>query len=162
MAMLTTTLKEIHLAATQGFCAGVASAVDVVDRALEKYGTLLYVRHKIVHNTTVIDGFKRQGVVFIEELDEVPSDNVVIFSAHGTAPEEFDRARERNLKVIDATCPLVTRVHKQAVRFSSNGVQTVLSSPSIDTTAAVVGSGKAKLDVMETAFKTAVENALYV
>lgn len=119
-------LIEIHLAATQGFCAGVASAIEVVDRALERYGTPLYVRHEIVHNTTVISDFKKKGVVFIEELKEVPSDSVVIFSAHGTAPQEYQRARERNLKIIDATCPLVTRVHRQAVRFSRKGVQTIL------------------------------------
>ena len=124
--MLTKTLKEIHLAATQGFCAGVASAIEVVECALEKYGIPLYVRHEIVHNTTVIDDFKHKGVIFIEELNEVPSGSVVIFSAHGTAPKEYDHARARDLKIIDATCPLVTRVHRQAVRFSRKGVQTVL------------------------------------
>jgi 4-hydroxy-3-methylbut-2-enyl diphosphate reductase len=126
MTMTKTNLKEIHLAATQGFCAGVASAIEVVDRALEKYGTPLYVRHHIVHNTTVIDEFEAKGVIFIEELEDVPSNNTVIFSAHGTAPQEYEKAKERGLKVIDATCPLVTKIHREAVRFSSRGVQTVL------------------------------------
>ena len=120
------TVKEIHLAATQGFCAGVASAIEVVERALAKYGAPLYVRHHIVHNTTVIDGFEKKGVVFIEELDEVPEGNTVIFSAHGTAPIEYDYAKQRNLKIIDATCPLVTKVHREAVRFSAKEVQTIL------------------------------------
>jgi 4-hydroxy-3-methylbut-2-en-1-yl diphosphate reductase len=119
-------LKEIHLASTQGFCAGVASAIEVVDRALVKYGTPLYVRHHIVHNTTVISDFEKRGVVFIEDLEDVPSNKTVIFSAHGTAPYEFKKAKDRGLTVIDATCPLVTKIHREAVRFSAKGVQTVL------------------------------------
>ncbi len=123
---MSLTLKEIYLASTQGFCAGVASAIEVVDRALVKYGTPLYVRHHIVHNTTVIDDFEKKGVVFIEDLDDVPSHSTVIFSAHGTAPIEFEKAKKRHLNIIDATCPLVTKIHREAVRFSSRGVQTVL------------------------------------
>lgn len=119
-------VKEIHLAATQGFCAGVASAIEVVNRALAKYGTPLYVRHHIVHNTTVIDEFEKKGVIFIEKLEEVPSDQTVIFSAHGTAPEEYVNAKKRGLIVIDATCPLVSKVHREAVRFSERGIQTIL------------------------------------
>ena len=129
MAMTTTTstdTKHIELAATQGFCAGVASAIEVVERALEKYGTPLYVRHHIVHNTFVIEEFEKRGVIFIEELSDVPSDQTVIFSAHGTAPEEYENAKKRNLKVIDATCPLVTKVHREAVRFSNKDIQTIL------------------------------------
>lgn len=119
-------LEEIHLAATQGFCAGVASAIEVVERALAKYGTPLYVRHHIVHNTTVIADFESQGVIFIEELGEVPENQTVIFSAHGTAPYEYVRAKERGLRIIDATCPLVSKVHREAVRFSEKGIQTIL------------------------------------
>ena len=106
------TLERIHLASTQGFCAGVASAIDVVDLALEKYGTPLYVRHHIVHNTTVINDFEAKGVVFIEEMSEVPRGQTVIFSAHGTAPDEYERAKERDIKVIDAT--------KQDIAIHSN------------------------------------------
>ena len=124
--MTDVVLEEIHLAATQGFCAGVASALEIVERALEKYGTPLYVRHHIVHNTTVINDFEKKGVIFIEELSDVPEGSTVVFSAHGTAPLEYDRAKERGLRVIDATCPLVTKVHREAVRFSKKNVQTIL------------------------------------
>ena len=117
---------EIHLAHTQGFCAGVESAIEVVSLALKKYGSPLYVRHAIVHNTTVINDFEQQGVIFIENLSEVPKDSVVIFSAHGTAPKEYERAKKRGLKIIDATCPLVTKVHRQAVKLSHRKVHTVL------------------------------------
>lgn len=119
-------LEKIVLAHTQGFCAGVESAVEVVNRALEKYNPPIYVRHEIVHNTAVIKDFKEKGVVFIESLDEVPGNETVIFSAHGTAPEVFKNAQERGLRIIDATCPLVTKVHRQAVKFSERHIQTVL------------------------------------
>ena len=120
------TLKSIILAHTQGFCAGVESAVEVVRLALEKYGSPLYVRHEIVHNTRVIEDFKEQGVIFIESLDDVPENETVIFSAHGTAPDVFTEAKKRGLHIIDATCPLVTKVHRQAVKFSEKNIQTVL------------------------------------
>jgi len=119
-------LKKITLASTQGFCAGVASAIEVVEKALDKYGSPLYVRHEIVHNTSVIDDFEEKGVIFIEELNEVPENQTVIFSAHGTAPGEYNKAKTRGLKVIDATCPLVSKIHREAVRFSERQVQTVL------------------------------------
>ena len=119
-------LEEIHLAATQGFCAGVASAIEVVEKALKKYGCPLYVKHEIVHNTAVINDFKKEGVIFIENLSDVPENNVVIFSAHGTAPDEYVKANKRGLRIIDATCPLVSKIHREAVRFSERGVQTVL------------------------------------
>ncbi len=119
-------LKEIELAHTQGFCAGVAMAIEVVEKALEKYGTPLYVRHHIVHNTSVIADFERRGVIFIEELQDVPEGAPVVFSAHGSAPDVFEQAKIRNLSYIDASCPLVTKVHRQAKRFSERGVQTVL------------------------------------
>ncbi len=122
----TKVLEEIHLAATQGFCAGVASAIEVVERALHKYGNPLYVRHEIVHNTAVIKDFEEKGVVFIEHLHDVPENHVVVFSAHGTAPEEYIKAKQRGLHIIDATCPLVSKIHRQAVRFSERGIQTIL------------------------------------
>jgi len=119
-------LKNIYLASTHGFCAGVASAIEVVELAIKKYGTPLYVRHAIVHNTYVIKDFEKRGVIFIEELKEVPQDSTVIFSAHGTAPDEYVKAKQRGLKVIDATCPLVSKIHREAVRFSERGIQTIL------------------------------------
>ncbi len=120
------TLQTITLAHTQGFCAGVDSAIEIVHLALAKYGAPLYVRHEIVHNTSVIRDFELQGVVFIEELSDVPNNTTVIFSAHGTAPEVHAQAKLRGLKIIDATCPLVTKVHRQALKFSERGVQTIV------------------------------------
>ncbi len=119
-------IKDIFLAHTQGFCAGVSSAIEVVNRALAKYGAPIYVRHHIVHNTAVIADFEEKGVVFIESLDEVPDGQRVIFSAHGVAPEVYDGAKNRGLITIDATCPLVTKVHREATGFSKKGIQTVL------------------------------------
>ncbi len=117
---------EIYLAKTQGFCAGVAFAVDIVDEALEKYGAPLYVYHEIVHNTFVVDGFRKKGVVFVEEIDDVPEGERVIFSAHGVPPAVIEKAKKRRLRFVDATCPLVTKVHNEAVKFSKQRYETVL------------------------------------
>ncbi len=117
---------DIYLAKTQGFCAGVASAVDIVNVALEKYGAPLYVYHEIVHNTYVVSDFRKRGVVFVENMDEVPEGKRVIFSAHGVPPDVIEEAKKRNLEFIDATCPLVTKVHKEAVKFSESNFETIL------------------------------------
>ena len=117
---------EIFLAKTQGFCAGVASAIDIVELALKTYGTPLYVYHDIVHNTSVVEDMKARGVIFVEDLKEVPQGSRIIFSAHGVGPDLINEARERRLKFIDATCPLVTKVHKEAVKFSDQQVDTLL------------------------------------
>ena len=116
----------IHLAHTQGFCAGVAMAIETVDLALEKFGAPLYVRHHIVHNNAVIQDFEKKGVVFVEDLDAVPSGQPVVFSAHGTAPEIYEEAKKRDIKIVDATCPLVTKVHREALRFSKKNIHTIL------------------------------------
>jgi len=117
---------DIFLAKTQGFCAGVASAIDIVELALKTYGTPLYVYHDIVHNTSVVEDMKSRGVVFVEDLNDVPAGSRIIFSAHGIPPELIHKARERRLKYVDATCPLVTKVHKEAIKFSDQKVDTVL------------------------------------
>jgi 4-hydroxy-3-methylbut-2-enyl diphosphate reductase len=117
---------QIFLARTQGFCAGVARAIHIVDKALEKYGTPLYVFHEIVHNTSVVDGFRNRGVVFVDEINAVPDGARVIFSAHGVAPEVVEKARKKSLKAIDATCPLVSKVHQEAVRLSKAGSEVIL------------------------------------
>ena len=117
---------EIFLAKTQGFCAGVASAIDIVELALKTYGTPLYVYHDIVHNTPVVEDMKSRGVVFVEDLKDVPHGSRIIFSAHGIGPDLINEARGRRLKFVDATCPLVTKVHKEAVKFSDQQVDTVL------------------------------------
>lgn len=119
-------VMEIYLAKTQGFCAGVAFAVDIVDQALDKYGSPLYVYHEIVHNTYVVDGFRKKGVIFVEDINDVPEGERVIFSAHGIPPSVMEAAKARKLKYVDATCPLVTKVHNEAVKFSEQRYETVL------------------------------------
>ena len=120
------TAKKIILLRPRGFCAGVVRAIDVVKIALNLYGAPIYVRKEIVHNRHVVDELRGAGAIFVEELDEVPSGGRVIFSAHGVAPAVREDARERNLKVIDATCPLVTKVHLEAVKFARKGFTIVL------------------------------------
>ncbi|HOB49628.1 MAG TPA: 4-hydroxy-3-methylbut-2-enyl diphosphate reductase [Mycobacterium sp.] len=110
--------KRVLLAEPRGYCAGVDRAVETVERALEKHGAPVYVRHEIVHNKHVVDTLARRGAVFVAETDEVPEGALVVFSAHGVAPTVHQTAAARNLKVIDATCPLVTKVHNEAKRFA--------------------------------------------
>lgn len=117
---------EIYLARTQGFCAGVAFAVDIVDEALTHFGPPLYVYHEIVHNTYVVNSFRDKGAIFVEDIADVPVGARVIFSAHGVPPSVISQARERQLKFVDATCPLVTKVHNEAVKFSKLEHPTVL------------------------------------
>lgn len=117
---------EIYLAKTQGFCAGVAFAIDIVEQALARYGAPLYVYHEIVHNSYVVDSFRNKGVIFVEDIEAVPSGERVIFSAHGVPPLVLNKAKERQLKFLDATCPLVTKVHNEAVRFSKHRYETIL------------------------------------
>lgn len=117
---------EIHLAHTQGFCAGVSYAITIVEQALQKYAPPLFVRHHIVHNTFVIENFTHRGVIFVESLSEIPEGSTVIFSAHGAAPAIYDEAKKRNLTIIDATCPLVEKIHAKAKKFSDNGIVTIL------------------------------------
>ena len=117
---------NIYLAKTQGFCAGVSFAIDIVEHALAKYGAPLYVYHEIVHNTYVVDGFRQKGVIFVEDLNDVPVGERVIFSAHGVPPAVIKTAQARKLKYVDATCPLVTKVHNEAVKFSEHKYETIL------------------------------------
>ena len=117
---------EIYLARTQGFCAGVAAAVEIVEQALKKYGTPLYVYHAIVHNTAVVRDFESRGVIFVDDLLEVPEGERIIFSAHGVPPSVIETARSRRLRYVDATCPLVTKVHREATKFSDQAIATVL------------------------------------
>jgi 4-hydroxy-3-methylbut-2-enyl diphosphate reductase len=118
--------KKIFLLKPRGFCAGVVRAIDVVKIALDLYGPPVYVRKEIVHNKHVVDELRDAGAVFVEELDEVPVGARAIFSAHGVAPAVRKQAKERRLDVIDATCPLVTKVHLEAVRFARDGYSIVL------------------------------------
>ncbi|MCC6745386.1 MAG: 4-hydroxy-3-methylbut-2-enyl diphosphate reductase [Acidobacteria bacterium] len=114
-------IETLYLIKPRGFCAGVVRAIDIVERALALYGAPVYVRKEIVHNPIVVNDLRDKGAVFVETLAEVPADSVVIFSAHGVAPDVYEDAAVRGLNVIDATCPLVTKVHIEARRFAAEG-----------------------------------------
>jgi 4-hydroxy-3-methylbut-2-en-1-yl diphosphate reductase len=114
------------LAAPRGFCAGVDRAVLIVEKALEAYGAPVYVRHEIVHNTHVVETLRRKGAVFVEDETEVPEGAIIVFSAHGSPPEAFDNSRRLGHTLIDATCPLVTKVHHEARRYARDGMRIVM------------------------------------
>ena len=118
--------KRVLLAEPRGYCAGVDRAVETVERALEKHGAPIYVRHEIVHNRYVVDTLAKAGAVFVEQTDEVPEGAIVVFSAHGVAPTVHEEAAARNLQTIDATCPLVTKVHNEAKRFARDDYDILL------------------------------------
>ncbi|WP_218352653.1 4-hydroxy-3-methylbut-2-enyl diphosphate reductase [Alteromonas lipotrueiana] len=117
---------QIHLANPRGFCAGVDRAITIVERALEMFKPPIYVRHEVVHNKFVVDGLRENGAVFVDELSEVPDNSIVIFSAHGVSKAVRTEADRRGLKVFDATCPLVTKVHMEVTRASKTGTECVL------------------------------------
>ncbi len=117
---------EVVLSAPRGFCAGVVRAVEVVELCLERFGKPIYVRREIVHNPSVIADLRGKGAIFVEELEEVPEDQMVIFSAHGVSPAVWRESRERGLRVVDATCPLVTKVHLEALKYAREGYSIIL------------------------------------
>src|SRR3954468_21081171 len=117
---------EVYLAQPRGFCAGVVRAIEIVERALEKYGPPVYVRHEIVHNKYVVESLKNKGAIFVEDLSEVPPRAVTVFSAHGVARSVEEEAASRGLPVLNATCPLVTKVHNQGKRYMSKGRALIL------------------------------------
>ena len=117
---------EIKMANPRGFCAGVDRAIAIVNRALDVFGAPIYVRHEVVHNKFVVDGLRERGAVFVDELHEVPDDAIVIFSAHGVSKQVQNEAANRGLKVFDATCPLVTKVHMEVMKYSREGMECVL------------------------------------
>lgn len=119
-------MKQLVLANPRGFCAGVDRAIDIVERALELFGKPIYVRHEVVHNRFVVEDLREKGAVFVEELDEVPDNATVIFSAHGVSKQVQADGKQRGLKVFDATCPLVTKVHMEVSKFSSDGSECIL------------------------------------
>ncbi len=116
----------VLLANPRGFCAGVDRAIGIVERALELFGAPIYVRHEVVHNKFVVDGLRERGAVFVDELEDVPDDATVIFSAHGVSKAVWEEAQRRKLKIFDATCPLVTKVHLEVARFAQDGREVVL------------------------------------
>ena len=117
---------EISLANPRGFCAGVDRAIDIVNRALEVFGSPIYVRHEVVHNRFVVDDLRSRGAIFVDDLEEVPDNSIVIFSAHGVSQAVRTQAENRSLKVFDATCPLVTKVHVEVASYSLQGIECVL------------------------------------
>ena len=117
---------KIRLANPRGFCAGVDRAIDIVNRALDVFGAPIYVRHEVVHNKYVVDTLRDRGAIFVDELNEVPDNMIVIFSAHGVSKAVEEEARQRGLQVFDASCPLVKKVHMEVVRFARDGVECIL------------------------------------
>ena len=117
---------DIYLASPRGFCAGVVLAIDLVEIALEKYGAPVYVKHQIVHNPVVVSEVESKGAITVEKVSEIPDNSVVVFSAHGSPPEDYKLAEEKNIIVIDATCPLVTKVHNEAKKYSKEGKKIIL------------------------------------
>ncbi|HAC19051.1 MAG TPA: 4-hydroxy-3-methylbut-2-enyl diphosphate reductase [Dehalococcoidia bacterium] len=116
----------MYLGVPRGFCAGVVRAVDVVELALKKYSHPVYVKHQIVHNPNVVNSLEEKGAMTVEDVDEIPEGSTVVFSAHGSPPEDFAKAKKRNLNIIDATCPLVTKVHNEAIKYANDGRRLVL------------------------------------
>ncbi|KAI5913548.1 4-hydroxy-3-methylbut-2-enyl diphosphate reductase [Thauera sp. 2A1] len=137
--------NEILLANPRGFCAGVERAIEIVERALQRFGAPIYVRHEVVHNKFVVDDLRNKGAVFVEELDEVPAGNTVIFSAHGVSLAVREEAERRGLRVFDATCPLVTKVHIEVSRMREQGREIVMighkGHPEVEGTMGQVASG---------------------
>ncbi|CAI8032698.1 4-hydroxy-3-methylbut-2-enyl diphosphate reductase, partial [Geodia barretti] len=117
---------EVFLSSPRGFCAGVVRAIEVVDICLERYGPPVYVKHQIVHNPHVVADLERKGAITVDTLDQVPVGSLVVFSAHGSPPDDFEQAEERSLRVIDAVCPLVTRVHNEAKKYHREGKKVLL------------------------------------
>jgi 4-hydroxy-3-methylbut-2-en-1-yl diphosphate reductase len=126
MGTMSAPTRKVLLARPRGYCAGVERAVQAVEKALEQFGAPVYVRKQIVHNTHVVRSLEKRGAIFVEETEEVPEGAVVVFSAHGIAPQVRDEARDRGLRTIDATCPLVTKVHSEAKRFAAQGYDILL------------------------------------
>ncbi len=137
--------RTIYLATPRGFCAGVERAIEIVERALTLFGAPIYVRHEVVHNRFVVGGLRNKGAIFVEELDEVPAGGIVIFSAHGVPQAVREAARQRGLRVFDATCPLVTKVHLEVVRMHGHGREIVMighrGHPEVEGTMGQIGSG---------------------
>lgn len=141
---------KVLIVSPRGFCAGVRRAIEIVDRALERFGAPIYVRKEIVHNQAVVEGFRKRGVIFIDEVQEAPLGACVIFSAHGIAPEVRTDARERKLKTIDATCPLVTKVHLEVHRFLREGFSLLLiGHKDHDEVVGTMGEAPGKITLVE-------------
>jgi len=143
---------RILLASPRGFCAGVNMAIDCVEEAIKIVGTPLFVYHEIVHNRHVVEHFVKEGVVFVDHIDEVPANNTVIFSAHGVSPDVRNRAKARGCTMIDATCPLVTKVHMEAIRYARQGYKILLvGHAGHDEVVGTVGEAPGAITIVESA-----------
>ena len=158
------TLKplKVFLAQPRGFCAGVERAIEIVERALKIYGPPVYVRHEIVHNKRVVNNLSSKGAIFVQELDQIPPGAVTIFSAHGVAQRVEDTAKDRKLPVLDATCPLVAKVHKEGQRYSSKGYEVILigheGHPEVEGTMGRISGDVYLVSNTEDVFKLKVKN----
>lgn len=155
-------LLTVILAQPRGFCAGVERAIDIVERALQLYGPPVYVRHEIVHNKWVVDDLRAKGVIFVNEVDEIPDGAITIFSAHGISEKVEHSARLRELPIIDATCPLVTKVHKEAQRYEAEGREIILigheGHPEVEGTSGRVKHGVYLISTIEDVARLEVTN----
>ncbi len=138
-------IKTLKLANPRGFCAGVDRAIEIVERAIDMYGAPIYVKHEVVHNQFVVDGLRRKGAVFIEDMEDVPVGSTLIYSAHGVSQRVQNEAKERGLRIFDATCPLVSKVHAEVARLNRNGFEIVMighrGHPEVEGTMGQVSSG---------------------
>lgn len=144
---------QVVLANPRGFCAGVDRAIEIVERALQKWGAPIYVRHEVVHNKFVVDGLRKKGAVFVDEIEQIPEHSTVVFSAHGVSQTVRADAQKRNLNVFDATCPLVTKVHIEVTKYRQQGLDVLLighaGHPEVEGTMGQVGSGIHLLESIE-------------
>src|SRR5476651_559588 len=154
--------KEILLAQPRGFCAGVDRAIDIVERALTQFGAPIYVRHEIVHNAYVVNDLRTKGVIFIEELSDVPAGNTVVFSAHGVSKAVQAEAEARGLKVFDATCPLVTKVHVEVAKMRREGREIIMighdGHPEVECTMGQLEQGMHLMETLHDVEKLQVNN----
>ena len=145
MSITDSSLSELHLANPRGFCAGVDRAIEIVERAINKYGAPIYVKHEVVHNKYVVDDLKAKGAIFIEDLDDVPVGKTLIYSAHGVSLQVRTDAKKRKLRVFDATCPLVSRVHAEVIRHRKKGLEVIMighkGHPEVEGTMGQASSG---------------------
>ena len=139
---------DIYLANPRGFCAGVDLAINIVNLAIKKYGPPIYIKHQIVHNSVVVDDVESRGAITVNTVDEIPVGSVVVFSAHGSPPSDYEKAKKRKLTILDATCPLVTKVHNEAKKYSAEGKKVILVGHKNHQE--VIGtSGQAELDLID-------------
>ncbi len=145
MSITDSSLAELHLANPRGFCAGVDRAIEIVERAINKYGAPVYVKHEVVHNKYVVDDLKAKGAIFIEDLDDVPVGKTLIYSAHGVSLQVRTDAKKRKLRVFDATCPLVSKVHAEVIRHRKQGLEVIMighkGHPEVEGTMGQASSG---------------------